>query len=225
MDSFQHSSVTSCNMAVGLEELLSRFWSCEEIGYPTNYSPEELRCEEQFVQTVERGSDGRYSVSLPKKEGALARIGESSDIAFRRLLGLERRLLKDVELRQQYDQFMEEYLYLGHMRKVETRSLEQVTHFYLPHHPVVKQESTTSKVIILGSRTKQFMLVSDVEKMFRQIEINASDRPLQSILWRTDNSKNVETYELTTVTYGTRPAPFLETRTRNQLAMDERAQL
>ncbi|XP_055522816.1 uncharacterized protein LOC129716997 [Wyeomyia smithii] len=107
VDNFQHSSVTSCNMAVGLEELLSRFWSCEEIGPPTNYSPEELRCEEQFAQTVERGSDGQYTASLPKVEGALAKIGESRDIAFRRLQGLERRLLKDVELRQQYDQFME----------------------------------------------------------------------------------------------------------------------
>ncbi|XP_055522662.1 uncharacterized protein LOC129716848 [Wyeomyia smithii] len=254
VDNFQHSSVTSCNMAVGLEELLCRFWSCEEIGSPTNYSPEELRCEEQFAQTVERGSDGRYTVSLPKVEGALAKIGESKDIAFRRLLGLERRLLKDVELRQQYDQLMEEYLQLGHMRKVETRSLEQVTRCFLPHHPVVKQESTTTKVrvvfdascktatgvslndvlltgpvvqedlrsIILRSRTKQFMLVSDVEKMFRQIEINAADRPLQSILWRTDSSKNAKTYELTTVTYGTRPSPFLATRTPKQLAMDER---
>ncbi|XP_055543304.1 uncharacterized protein LOC129728864 [Wyeomyia smithii] len=202
VDNFQHSSVTSCNMAV---------------------------------------------------EGALAKIGESRDIAFRRLLGLERRLLKDTELRQQYDQFMEEYLQLGHMRKVETRSLEQVTRCYLPHHPVVKQESTTTKVrvvfdascktatgvslndvlltgpvvqedlrsIILRSRTKQLMLVSDVEKMFRQIEINAADRPLQSIRWHTDSSKNAETYELTTVTYGTRPAPFLATRTFKQLAMDE----
>ncbi|XP_055543239.1 uncharacterized protein LOC129728803 [Wyeomyia smithii] len=226
-------------MAIGLEELLSRFWSCEEIGSSTNYSPEELRCEEQFAQTVERGSDGRYTVSLPKVEGALAKI--------------ERRLLKDVELRQQYDQFIEEYLQLGHMRKVEARSLKQVTRCYLPHHPVVKQESTTTKVrvvfdascktatgvslndvltgpvvqedlrsIILRSRTKQFMLVSDVEKMFRQIEINAADRPLQSILWRTDSSKKAETYELTTVTYGTRPAPFLATRTLKQLAMDER---
>ncbi|XP_055526989.1 uncharacterized protein LOC129719622 [Wyeomyia smithii] len=224
------------------------------IGPPTNYSPEELRCEEQFAQTVKRGCDGRYTVSLPKVEGALAKFGESRDIAFRRLQGLEHRLLKNVELRQQYDQFMEEYLQLGHMRKVETRSLEQGTRCCLPHHPVVKQESTTTKVrvvfdascktatgvslndilltgpveqedlrsIILRSRTRQIMLVSDVEKMFRQIEINAADRPLQSILWRTDSSKNAETYELTTVTYGTRPAPFLATRILKQLAMDER---
>ncbi|XP_062541424.1 uncharacterized protein LOC134209454 [Armigeres subalbatus] len=57
--------------------------------------------------------------------------------------------------------------------------------------------------------------------MFRQIRISKEDTPLQSILWRTDPSEIISTYELTTVTYGTKPAPFLATRTLKQLAMDE----
>ncbi|XP_053686315.1 uncharacterized protein LOC128735856 [Sabethes cyaneus] len=255
VDGPQRGQRISCNMAVGLEELLGRFWSCEEIGSPTNYSPEELRCEEQFAQTVQRGSDGRYTVSLPKVEGAFGRIGDSRDIAFRRLQGIERRLSRDAELRNQYNQFMEEYRQLGHMRRVDVPCKEQVVRCYLPHHPVIKQESTTTKVrvvfdascktatgeslndillagpviqddlrsIILRSRTKQILLVSDVEKMFRQIQIAEADRPLQSILWRTDTGEDAETYELTTVTYGTKPAPFLATRTLKQLAMDEQA--
>ncbi|XP_053691479.1 uncharacterized protein LOC128739994 [Sabethes cyaneus] len=59
--------------------------------------------------------------------------------------------------------------------------------------------------------------------MFRQIQIADADRPLQSILWRTDTGEDAGTYELTTVTYGTKPAPFLATRTLKQLAMDEQA--
>lgn len=65
------------------------------------------------------------------------------------------------------------------------------------------------------------MVVSDVEKMFRQIGMSKEDAPLQSILWRADPNEEVSTYELTTVTYGTKPAPFLATRTLKQLAMDE----
>ncbi|XP_058827657.1 uncharacterized protein LOC131687584 [Topomyia yanbarensis] len=67
------------------------------------------------------------------------------------------------------------------------------------------------------------MVVADVEKMFRQIKIDEGDMPLQRILWRVDGNEEVGTYELTTVTYGTKPAPFLATRTLKQLAMDEQA--
>ncbi|XP_038106691.1 uncharacterized protein LOC119766301 [Culex quinquefasciatus] len=249
------NSVTQCNVAVSstLEELLTRFWACEEVATPHNYSPAETRCEELYSRTVKRGPDGRYTVSYPKDEDALARMGESRDIAFRRLQGLERRLEKDPDLRRQYNQFMEEYLELGHMR--EATDLGEVKRVFLPHHPVVRESSTTTKVrvvfdascasstgvslndallvgpsiqddlrsIILRSRTKQFMLVSDMEKMFRQVLVTEEDMKLQSIMWRDDPNKVVKVYELATVTYGTKPAPFLATRTLKQLAMDEQS--
>ncbi|XP_055623543.1 uncharacterized protein LOC129766972 [Toxorhynchites rutilus septentrionalis] len=236
-----------CNVAstVKLEELLERFWSCEEVDTANNYSPEESRCEEQFVRSVKRGSDGRYKVSLPKNEDAFAKIGESRDIALRRFQGLERRLSNDSDLRNQYIQFMEEYLHLGHMRKVDACKEISIKRCFLPHHPVIKQTSSTTKLrvvfdascktssgialndalltgpviqedlrsIILRCRTKQIMLVADVEKMFRQIIMDENDMSFQSILWRTNTEEEIGTYELSTVTYGTKPAPFLETRT------------
>ncbi|XP_062557629.1 uncharacterized protein LOC134222497 [Armigeres subalbatus] len=173
-------------------------------------------------------------------EGAVSRLGESKDIAFRRLQGTERRLAKNSSLREQYVAFMEEYLNLGHMKMLEEDSQGSIQRCYLPHHPVVKEASTTTKVrvvfdascktstgvslndvllvgpivqedlrsIILRCRTKQIMLVSDVEKMFRQVVVRSEDRHLQCILWRNSPSENVRTYELNTVTYGTKPAPF-----------------
>ncbi|GBP12586.1 hypothetical protein EVAR_10249_1 [Eumeta japonica] len=48
--------------------------------------------------------------------------------------------------------------------------------------------------------------------MYRQIEVNESQRPLQQILWRFDPSKPLKSYTLNTVTYGTASAPFLATR-------------
>ncbi|XP_065086352.1 uncharacterized protein LOC135708280 [Ochlerotatus camptorhynchus] len=157
-----------------------------------------------------------------------------------------------VGLREQYHQFMEEYIRLGHMTKIEeTADLEK--RCYLPHHPVIKEASTTTKVrvvfdascktssgvslndallvgpivqedlrsIMLRSRVKIIMLVADVEKMFRQNFVLQVDRPLQCILWRFDPSEPVCVFELITVTYGTKSAPFLATRTLNQLAVDE----
>ncbi|XP_062699248.1 uncharacterized protein LOC134284435 [Aedes albopictus] len=206
-----------------------------------------------FQRGVQRGSDGRYTVPLPKNADILPNLGESREIAYRRLLGTERRLARDENLRKQYVAFMEEYLMLGHMRKIEGADEESRKRCFLPHHPVVKEASTTTKVrvvfdascktspgvslndallvgpvvqedlrsIILQSRTKQILLVSDVEKMFRQILTTSEDRPSQSILYRFSPDKEVTVFELNTVTYGTKPAPFLATRTLQQLAAVE----
>ncbi|XP_065077563.1 uncharacterized protein LOC135700834 [Ochlerotatus camptorhynchus] len=247
------STQNSCHFSatMELEKLMERFWLCEEVEFSNSFSPEEKLCEELFQRGVQRGSDGRYTVPLPKNEEVLPTLGESRDIAFRRLLGTERRLARDSNLREQYVAFMDEYLKLGHMRRVE--DAVSTKRCYLPHHPVVKEASTTTKVrvvfdascktssgvslndvllvgpvvqedmraIILRSRTKQILLVSDVEKMFRQILTSSVDRSLQSILFRFSPDEDVTVYELETVTYGTKPAPFLATRTLQQLAADE----
>nr|XP_029730508.1 uncharacterized protein LOC109401327 [Aedes albopictus] len=69
------NSTLSCNMAVtdGLEEILSRFWACEEVESPNNYSPMEAKCEEHYSSTVKRGMDGRplFIVILPSSERAI----------------------------------------------------------------------------------------------------------------------------------------------------------
>ncbi|XP_065082123.1 uncharacterized protein LOC135704593 [Ochlerotatus camptorhynchus] len=245
----------NCNISTSeeLEALVARFWTCEEIEAAHNYSREEARCEEIYVQTVKRATDGRYTVSLPKREGSVTQLGESRDIAFRRLLGTERRLARDADLKEKYISFMDKYLQTGHMTRVEGTSHDSVKRCYLPHHPVVKEASTTTKVrvvfdascktssgvslndvlltgpviqddiraIILRCRTKQIMLVADVERMFEQVNITPEDAPLQSILFRSSPAEEVATFELNTVTYGTKSAPFLATRTLKQLAMDE----
>lgn len=58
--------------------------------------------------------------------------------------------------------------------------------------------------------------------MFRQIKIDSRDCNLQRIVWRPDPSQPLMDYCLTTVTYGTRSAPFLAIRVLNQLASDEK---
>ncbi|XP_065092100.1 uncharacterized protein LOC135712929 [Ochlerotatus camptorhynchus] len=232
---------------------MSTFWECEEGCTTTNYSVEETKCEEHYQKTVKRMEDGRYSVGLPKSNEVLARLGESKEIAHRRLMLLERRLARDESLRKEYHAFMADYLDRGHMRKIDEHSTEVPVSYYLPHHPVIKDSSTTTRVrvvfdassksstgislndvllngpviqdelrtIIMRGRFYRIMLVADVEKMFRQIWTNHIDVPLQNILFRFSVEDPVQMYELLTVTYGTKPVPFLATRTLKQLSMDE----
>ncbi|XP_062534839.1 uncharacterized protein LOC134204019 [Armigeres subalbatus] len=225
----------TCNASATekLESLVARFWSSEEVGSVKVLSQEEKRCEDLFQNTVQRNPDGRYTVTLPKEEGAIQRLGESKDIAIRRLQGTERRLARNANLHKSYHNFMEEYESMGHMEKVEGAALTTKQRCFLPHHPVFKEDSTTTKVrvvfdascstssgvslndvlltgpviqddlrsIIMRSRTKRVMLVSDVEKMFRQIWVNLEDRALQCILWCSDSEDSSSVYELKTVTY------------------------
>jgi hypothetical protein len=72
--------------------------------------------------------------------------------------------------------------------------------------------------ILTRFRTYQYVLSSDIAKMFRQILMQESHRDYQRILWRDDQSKPLEMYRLKTVTYGTACAPFLAVRSLQQLA-------
>ncbi|GBM69371.1 hypothetical protein AVEN_272189-1 [Araneus ventricosus] len=76
--------------------------------------------------------------------------------------------------------------------------------------------------ILTRFRKHQYAFTADISKMFRQIEINPSQRKYLKILWKEGPEENVKRFALKTVTYGTTSAPFLATRTLQQLAKDER---
>ncbi|XP_051155190.1 uncharacterized protein LOC127277842 [Leptopilina boulardi] len=87
-------------------------------------------------------------------------------------------------------------------------------------HPGQKLQ-TDIWLIITRWRFWKYVFTCDIVKMFRQIKIEFPDCNLQRIVWRPDPSQPLVDYCLTTVTYGTRPAPFLAIRVLKQLALDE----
>ncbi|XP_065092091.1 uncharacterized protein LOC135712921 [Ochlerotatus camptorhynchus] len=131
-----------------LETTLQRFWELEAVDHGLAYSTEEKQCEEIYANTTTRTHSGRYVVRLPRSEDPQVTLGESRAISTRRFHSLERRLEKDSALKQTYHEFIDEYLRLGHMRKL-TIVDDDLPHCYLPHHPVFKQSSTTTKVRVV----------------------------------------------------------------------------
>lgn len=75
--------------------------------------------------------------------------------------------------------------------------------------------------IMLRFRSFRYVFTADVEKMYRQILVDPSQRDLQRILWKRPNDTDITCFRLNTVTYGTACAPFLATRVLKQLALDE----
>ncbi|XP_045541542.1 uncharacterized protein LOC123723046 [Papilio machaon] len=90
--------------------------------------------------------------------------------------------------------------------------------YYIPHHGVIRQSSSTTKLRVVFNASSP--TTSDVEKMYRQIVVHPDDRHLQRIVWREDPSEPLRTYELNTVTYGTASAPYLATRCLKQIGLE-----
>ncbi|XP_060861476.1 uncharacterized protein LOC132938548 [Metopolophium dirhodum] len=108
---------------------------------------EEEEVDRHFKSTVVRTETGRFMVRLPLKLHPEV-IRSTIFMVKRRFFNLEAKLSKDAELAKQYDDFMLEYIKLGHMQPVTSSSSSTVS-YYLPHHAVIKDNSITTKLRVV----------------------------------------------------------------------------
>ncbi|XP_036327394.1 uncharacterized protein LOC118740001 [Rhagoletis pomonella] len=74
--------------------------------------------------------------------------------------------------------------------------------------------------ILYRFRRFQVAIKADVEKRFRQVEVDKRHRKWQHILWRESPSEQIPTYQLNTVTYGMACGPYNAIRALRQCASD-----
>lgn len=135
-----------CDDDKNLSEQLKKFWELEEISTKKMLTPEEQMAETIFANSIQCTKDGKFIVDLPFKMKPSDHLGESFGMAIRRYKGLQRRFEKNPQLKKQYDEVLEEYLTLNHMQLVTDRPQSQC---FLPHHEVVKESSTSTKVRVV----------------------------------------------------------------------------
>ncbi|XP_075163097.1 uncharacterized protein LOC142235722 [Haematobia irritans] len=146
------SSVFAHFSEISLSDELTRFWEVEELPRRRFLSPSDQFCEDLYRRTTRRTSNGRYVVSLPFKDNSSGRssIGFSRNNAAARFYRNEARLLRAPQLKEEYDNVLREYINLGHMNAISpTDPAGSSTCYYLPHHAVIKPESTTTKVRVV----------------------------------------------------------------------------
>lgn len=154
-----------CSVDRELQVLLTKFWLQEEIpkveNEPLNH--EEKQCEDHFRSTVSRDKHGRYIVRLPLSSPT-ASLGDSTSTALRGLSRLNRRFQDHPAYFQLYNDFLQEYLYLGHMTLVPPSENKQVPVFYLPHGVLREQRQTTKlRVVFNGSsRSSNGVSLNDI---------------------------------------------------------------
>lgn len=145
------SKTIACNLSLRtLDQKLTKFWEIEEVQTKPNLSPEELECENHYQKTYTRDSTGRFIVKLPFKK-VVRPLGSSRVYAQKRLFSLENKLNKNPKLREEYSNFLNEYLDLKHMELVPAQdaNVESSHTFYLPHHAVIKESSISTKVRVV----------------------------------------------------------------------------
>ncbi|XP_055585499.1 uncharacterized protein LOC129738339 [Uranotaenia lowii] len=135
---------TTCKLTA--HHQVSGFISDTTAAITRTWNEEEIFVENLFVTTTTRDSNGRFKVRLPLKDSH-KQLGDSRTLALDKFLKLENRFQKDKELHQQYIAFMKTYLELGHMKRLNERDIDYDSpHYYFPHHPVFKLESSTTKM-------------------------------------------------------------------------------
>ena len=137
---------------------LRKFWELEELPKQNILTKKEVACEQHFETTTTRDQEGRFIVKLPFKQ-EVPKLGDSFEQAKRRFLSLERRLQANPNTQQKYKAFVQEFIDLEHLEKVPGTAMEKLPHqvFYLPHHCVFKDDSSTTKlrVVFDGSAKSQ----------------------------------------------------------------------
>ena len=96
-----------------------------------------------FNESV-RFKDWRYEVSVPWKENASKLVSDEA-AARARLFSLQRRLDTSPSLKDRYNQVFIDMENSGIIEEVTETEVSYPT-FYLPHHPVIKESSSTTKI-------------------------------------------------------------------------------
>ena len=221
-----------------MELNLARFWEVEEIPRVKPMFKENRQCEEHYDTTTYVADDSRITVCLPFKSEA--RPSNNFHTAKQRLFALERKLKDHGDVKQQYRDFIKEFVDISHLEEApQTSGLC----YYLPHHCVFK-DSTTTKLrvvfdasskspngnslndcLLLGPRLQddlfdflirfrlhQYALSADVAKMYRQVGLDKSDRDFHRILWRDYVTDEIRELRMTRVTYGVASSSYHSTR-------------
>ncbi|XP_011686436.1 PREDICTED: uncharacterized protein LOC105449132 [Wasmannia auropunctata] len=223
----------------------------KEVSCPTALTADEQLCENIFMQTHERTASGRYMVQLPFRSPptTLADTRKAAErllSAMARKSSLDTRFgeLYHAFMREYEDLHHMDLApasassatscYLPHHGVLRESSVTTKLRVVFNGSQRTRFGESLNSHLLIGAnllpaladllqrwRWYQYALVTDIEKMYRQILVFPRHRDYQRILWRHSPSDPIRKYRLNTVTYGLACAPFLAIRTLRQLADDE----
>ena len=202
-----------CNEDQELREQLEKFWEVDSLGLS-----DEGTVYDQFKNDIYFDGE-RYTTKLPFKKHH-EYLPDNYQLSKNRLVSLKRRLDKNCELKEEYNNIIQGYKREGIVEEVDTLGCPGKVH-YLPHQPVVRNEKETTKVrivfdgsaksdgasinqclysgpclltlifdILLRFRMFRIGLISDIQQAFLNVAISEDDRDVLRFLWFDDIFSN-----------------------------------
>uniref|UniRef100_A0A1B0DKT8 Uncharacterized protein n=1 Tax=Phlebotomus papatasi TaxID=29031 RepID=A0A1B0DKT8_PHLPP len=161
---YNNLTVSAIEDSAKLDESIKRFWELEDL--PKDSTPtidEHVEAEKHFVNTHKRAPDGRFIVRLPFKKDP-STLGYSRQRAMQQFMALERKFDKNPLLQSMYSDVIHDYLKRGWLEPVPVHSLRDPS-YYMPHHGVMKEASTTTKLRIVNNgsaKTSSGLSLNDI---------------------------------------------------------------
>ncbi|GFV39697.1 integrase catalytic domain-containing protein [Trichonephila clavipes] len=143
-----------------IDDNLQKFWEIKTINEGQKpLSKEEEYCENLYQMTHTSNEAVRYVVQMSVKD--IQGLEHLKCLAMKRLDQLWGRLSKDKPMRNLYSEFMQQYLDLGHIEKVEEHSDEASVNniwYYLSHHGAFRPDKTTTKLRVVFNMVQLLLL-------------------------------------------------------------------
>ena len=128
-------------MTESLERNVQRLWDLEALGIAGS-----SEVYEDFVDSITFNGT-RYSVKLPWKEGHNS-LPSNYELSLSRMKGQIRKLRKELEVLEEYNEVIKEQLTSGVIESVTELERADKVH-YIPHLAVVRKEASTTKVRVV----------------------------------------------------------------------------
>ncbi|XP_063635213.1 uncharacterized protein LOC134805966 [Cydia splendana] len=235
-------AIVSSTQNENIENLVSKFWDLEEVPKKQILSKQESECEKHFLTHTIRVQEGRFCVNLPLKESVdcLGDSYNTAKKRFLNLeKRFKRNPTLKCEYTKFINEYADlghlsisnvlpspspSYYLCHHAIIKEERESTKLRVVFDGSSPTTSGYSLNDVLmvgpnvqdtlfsILIRARQYKYLLTGDIEKMYRQVLVSESDRNLQLILWREDESKPIQTLVLNTLTYGTASASYLSTR-------------
>ena len=137
------SNQTSCHLVAEtkMDQEIHKLWDLETLGIK-----ESNEVYDDLLDNVSFTGE-RYSVKLPWKLGHKA-LPSNFALSLSRLKGQIKKLKKDPDILQTYDQTIQDQLEQGIIEKVTELEVPAKQHF-LPHHAVIRTDAETTKVRVV----------------------------------------------------------------------------
>ena len=153
-----------------------KLYSLDVLGLEVRDEDDQLQVYSDFKENVTRRDDGRYEVSVPWILGRKL-YNTNEQPSRKRIANVERKLTENPELKEKYEEIVQEQLAEGIVEKALDKPTGDRT-FYMPHKPVIRENATTTKVrMVFDAISKQHPRANSIN------ECMYTGPTLQPLLW------------------------------------------